>query len=98
MTCRPPAGCGHEFCWRCLAPYDEILRYGNHKHQVTCQYYAIYDPDMDDLLDDDDEFDDEDEPEDEPEDDFEDEPEDEPEGEPENEPEEGPEDERMLEV
>lgn len=56
MTCRPPAGCGHEFCWRCLAPYDEILRYGNHKHRSTCQYYATYDPDEDDLLDDDFEF------------------------------------------
>ena len=21
MTCRPPGGCGHEFCWRCEMPY-----------------------------------------------------------------------------
>jgi len=69
MTCRPPAGCGHEFCWRCLAPYDEILRYGNHKHRTTCQYYALYDPDEDedDLLDDDFDFENENEFENEPE-------------------------------
>jgi len=42
MTCR--AGCGHEFCWLCLAPYDAILREGNHNHRVSCQYYAAYDP------------------------------------------------------
>jgi len=40
MTCRPPAGCGHEFCWRCLIPYAAIVREGNHLHRRTCQWYA----------------------------------------------------------
>jgi len=52
MTCLPPAGCGHEFCWLCLAPYDSILRDGNHRHQSTCQYYAPYDEADDSLYDD----------------------------------------------
>ncbi|KAF8759608.1 hypothetical protein RHS01_02107 [Rhizoctonia solani] len=40
MTCRRPAGCGHEFCWVCLADYQTILREGNHRHATTCQHYA----------------------------------------------------------
>ncbi|CEL59289.1 hypothetical protein RSOLAG1IB_03222 [Rhizoctonia solani AG-1 IB] len=40
MTCRRPAGCGHEFCWVCLADYQTILREGNHRHTPTCRYYA----------------------------------------------------------
>ncbi|KAJ1308383.1 hypothetical protein OPQ81_004089 [Rhizoctonia solani] len=40
MTCRLPVGCGHEFCWICLADYRTILREGNHRHNPTCQYYA----------------------------------------------------------
>jgi len=58
MTCRRPGGCGHEFCWLCLAPYNEILRQGNHFHRTTCQFYAPYNGgdeyDEDDVLDDDD--------------------------------------------
>ncbi len=27
MTCKKPGGCGHEFCWRCLAPYDGICTF-----------------------------------------------------------------------
>lgn len=42
MTCRKPLGCGHEFCWRCLADYATILREGNHHHRPTCTYYAAY--------------------------------------------------------
>eukprot|EP00735_Rhodelphis_limneticus_P001262 TRINITY_DN11846_c0_g1::TRINITY_DN11846_c0_g1_i1::g.16418::m.16418 TRINITY_DN11846_c0_g1::TRINITY_DN11846_c0_g1_i1::g.16418 ORF type:complete len:284 (+),score=29.45,sp/Q6T486/RBRA_DICDI/29.71/4e-25,IBR/PF01485.16/4e+03,IBR/PF01485.16/1.1e+02,IBR/PF01485.16/2e-11,IBR/PF01485.16/2.2e-09,IBR/PF01485.16/4.4e+03,zf-C3HC4_2/PF13923.1/0.004,zf-C3HC4_2/PF13923.1/5.1e+03,zf-C3HC4_2/PF13923.1/1.5e+02,zf-C3HC4_2/PF13923.1/1.1e+03,Baculo_RING/PF05883.6/9.1,Baculo_RING/PF05883.6/0.026,zf-C3HC4/PF00097.20/0. len=55
MTCRRPAGCGHEFCWLCLADYHAILTHGNHKHKPTCQYYAPYNPDESDVSDDDDE-------------------------------------------
>ncbi|CAE6487568.1 unnamed protein product [Rhizoctonia solani] len=40
MTCRLPAGCGHEFCWVCLADYRPIRRDGNHHHNSTCRYYA----------------------------------------------------------
>ncbi|KAG9014390.1 hypothetical protein FRB94_012796 [Tulasnella sp. JGI-2019a] len=43
MTCRRPAGCGHEFCWLCLAEFNKILRHGNHHHRRTCQYYSAYD-------------------------------------------------------
>ncbi|KAF8319085.1 hypothetical protein DL93DRAFT_2225496 [Clavulina sp. PMI_390] len=45
MTCRRPGGCGHEFCWLCLAPFDAIAREGNHRHRPTCQYYAEWDED-----------------------------------------------------
>jgi hypothetical protein len=53
MTCRKPLGCGHEFCWRCLADYDRILRDGNHRHLPSCTYYAAYDDASDDDDDDD---------------------------------------------
>mmetsp|Transcript_58101 Transcript_58101/g.124831 ORF Transcript_58101/g.124831 Transcript_58101/m.124831 type:complete len:261 (+) Transcript_58101:73-855(+) len=44
MTCRKQVGgCGHEFCWRCLADYETILQKGNHHHHKTCQYYFAYD-------------------------------------------------------
>eukprot|EP00298_Acanthocystis_sp_HF-20_P026811 c4641_g1_i1.p1 GENE.c4641_g1_i1~~c4641_g1_i1.p1 ORF type:complete len:262 (-),score=70.17 c4641_g1_i1:10-762(-) len=43
MTCKLPGGCGHEFCWLCLATYSDILRDGNHRHEATCTYYAAYD-------------------------------------------------------
>ncbi|PVG00725.1 hypothetical protein CPB86DRAFT_700498 [Serendipita vermifera] len=43
LTCKPPAGCGHTFCWRCLAPYEPILRDGNHRHYTDCKYYVAYD-------------------------------------------------------
>ena len=39
MTCKRQAGgCGHEFCWRCLAPWGPIIRRGggNHHHRPTC--------------------------------------------------------------
>ncbi|KAJ3320650.1 hypothetical protein HDU76_000262 [Blyttiomyces sp. JEL0837] len=39
MTCR---ACNHEFCWRCLASYFKIVRFGNHHHQSTCTFYAPY--------------------------------------------------------
>ncbi|KAG9014383.1 hypothetical protein FRB94_012789 [Tulasnella sp. JGI-2019a] len=48
MTCRPPGGCGHEFCWLCLAGYEDILKHGNHHHRRTCQYYSAYDSEDDD--------------------------------------------------
>ncbi|KAF2104945.1 hypothetical protein NA57DRAFT_51735 [Rhizodiscina lignyota] len=38
MTCRK-RGCGFEFCWLCLAPYDPIRRIGNSKHKRSCKYY-----------------------------------------------------------
>ncbi|CAG8625519.1 11597_t:CDS:2 [Ambispora gerdemannii] len=34
--------CGYEFCWLCLAAYDQIRKYGNHHHKLTCQYYSAY--------------------------------------------------------
>ena len=42
MTCRKPMGCGHEFCWRCLAPYDGddgIRKVGNKAHKESCRHY-----------------------------------------------------------
>jgi hypothetical protein len=30
-------------CWICLAPYDLILRDGNHRHHAHCKHYAAYD-------------------------------------------------------
>ncbi|KAI8467250.1 MAG: hypothetical protein J3K34DRAFT_482093 [Monoraphidium minutum] len=33
------AGCGHQFCWACLAPYDLIRRDGNHRHATGCAYH-----------------------------------------------------------
>lgn len=44
MTCAlATGGCGHEFCWRCLAPYDAIVSEGNHRHATTCTYYTPFD-------------------------------------------------------
>ncbi|CAE6492635.1 unnamed protein product [Rhizoctonia solani] len=40
MTCLRPWGCGHEFCWTCLADYSTILRDGNHRHNPDCTYYT----------------------------------------------------------
>jgi len=40
MTCAKPFGCGFDFCWLCLSPYNLILEEGNHRHRETCQYYA----------------------------------------------------------
>eukprot|EP00037_Helgoeca_nana_P038182 m.19263 g.19263 ORF g.19263 m.19263 type:complete len:245 (+) comp9907_c0_seq1:242-976(+) len=51
MTCRKPLGCSHEFCWRCLADYETILREGNHYHKTTCTYYAAFDGENVDGLD-----------------------------------------------
>ena len=39
MTCRQP-GCGHEFCWVCLADYRAILRRGNDRHAPACRYHT----------------------------------------------------------
>ncbi|KAF8603502.1 hypothetical protein BDV93DRAFT_556522 [Ceratobasidium sp. AG-I] len=44
MTCQPPGGCGHEFCWICLADYGPIRSNGNHHHNSNCTYYAAIDP------------------------------------------------------
>ncbi|KAI9034062.1 hypothetical protein DFJ74DRAFT_700453 [Hyaloraphidium curvatum] len=41
LVCRKASGgCGHEFCWRCLAPFEKITRHGNHHHRSTCRYYV----------------------------------------------------------
>lgn len=45
MTCRTAGGggCGHEFCWRCLAPYqgpEGIRAVGNKAHKPACQYHC----------------------------------------------------------
>ena len=40
MTCR----CKHEFCWRCLAPYqgaDGIFERGNNAHARSCRHYRV---------------------------------------------------------
>lgn len=39
MTCDARFGCGHEFCWICLANYEPIIQDGNHRHNADCQYY-----------------------------------------------------------
>lgn len=39
MTCAMPVGCGHEFCWCCLADYEPIYRSGNHRHKRKCRHY-----------------------------------------------------------
>lgn len=39
MTC---SQCRHEFCFRCLAPFEPIRDHGNHYHAPTCMYYAHY--------------------------------------------------------
>ncbi|KDN48016.1 hypothetical protein RSAG8_03032, partial [Rhizoctonia solani AG-8 WAC10335] len=44
MTCRRPAGCGHEFCWLCLADYSLIRRKGNQRHKVYCKHYRPHWP------------------------------------------------------
>jgi len=41
MTCKN-FGCGFEFCFGCLAPFDLIRKNGNHFHQPTCRFYAPY--------------------------------------------------------
>ncbi|KAL5638029.1 hypothetical protein ACGC1H_002334 [Rhizoctonia solani] len=40
MTCLRPWGCGHEFCWTCLADYRTIFREGNHRHNPDCMYHT----------------------------------------------------------
>ncbi|KAJ1308384.1 hypothetical protein OPQ81_004090 [Rhizoctonia solani] len=42
MICLRPGGCGHEFCWVCLADYGPIRRLGNHYHGFGCPYYFGY--------------------------------------------------------
>ncbi|KAI0148573.1 hypothetical protein GGR57DRAFT_235154 [Xylariaceae sp. FL1272] len=37
MTCRQ---CHHEFCWRCFADWNTILRYGNRYHRTHCRYHS----------------------------------------------------------
>ncbi|PVF92311.1 hypothetical protein CPB86DRAFT_717681 [Serendipita vermifera] len=40
MRCRPPGGCGYEFCWICLAPWAPIIRGDNSRHYDNCKYYS----------------------------------------------------------
>ncbi|PVF96666.1 hypothetical protein CPB86DRAFT_708599, partial [Serendipita vermifera] len=40
MTCKPPGGCGYEFCWLCLASWKEIIRGDNSRHYDHCAYYT----------------------------------------------------------
>ncbi|CAE7052695.1 unnamed protein product [Rhizoctonia solani] len=39
MTCHRPGGCGHEFCWICLADYGPIFQEGNNRHNSDCRYH-----------------------------------------------------------
>ena len=32
--------CRHEFCWKCLPPYDRILAHGNSKHRKDYSYHT----------------------------------------------------------
>lgn len=32
--------CKFEFCWACLANYDDIRLYGNSKHTTACEYHT----------------------------------------------------------
>jgi hypothetical protein len=32
--------CKFEFCWACLANYDDIRLYGNSKHTKACEYHT----------------------------------------------------------
>jgi hypothetical protein len=32
--------CKSEFCWACLANYDDIRLYGNSKHTKACEYHT----------------------------------------------------------
>jgi len=38
MVCLRPGGCGHEFCWSCLASYKDIRQYGNAFHKEGCRH------------------------------------------------------------
>ncbi|KAL5637158.1 hypothetical protein ACGC1H_000966 [Rhizoctonia solani] len=44
MTCRRPAGCGHEFCWFCRADYALIHWKGNQRHKIYCKHYRPHWP------------------------------------------------------
>lgn len=37
MTCRK---CQYQFCWICLADYNEVLRVGNTAHLKSCKYHS----------------------------------------------------------
>ncbi|CAJ0755417.1 20858_t:CDS:2 [Entrophospora sp. SA101] len=39
MTCKV-SSCKYEFCWLCMADFDEIRKHGNDRHQPSCQLYA----------------------------------------------------------
>ncbi|KIM19984.1 hypothetical protein M408DRAFT_332680 [Serendipita vermifera MAFF 305830] len=40
FTCKPPGGCGHQFCWKCLAPWAAIISGDNSRHYDHCSYYS----------------------------------------------------------
>ena len=40
MTC---IQCHYEFCWACLADFNQIRADGNHRHDSNCKHYAAYD-------------------------------------------------------
>jgi E3 ubiquitin-protein ligase RNF14 len=39
MAC---TNCRYEFCWSCLADYNNIRKDGNHRHVSSCKHYAPY--------------------------------------------------------
>jgi hypothetical protein len=34
--------CQYEFCWSCLADFDQIRKEGNHLHDSNCKHYAAF--------------------------------------------------------
>ena len=41
MTCQTGAGgCGYEFCWICLADYDQIRKKDNSFHDRKCKFHS----------------------------------------------------------
>ncbi|KUJ23217.1 uncharacterized protein LY89DRAFT_605984, partial [Mollisia scopiformis] len=38
MTC---IQCNYQFCWICFAPWLNIMRHGNHRHDPACKYHTV---------------------------------------------------------
>lgn len=40
LICNPPGGCGHQFCWKCLASWFDISAGGTAEHYDHCDHYT----------------------------------------------------------